>query len=74
MKASGSTLKPNESFGETHGVTKTYIKIYFPQALRKLISYTGSKSNKKVTLKTQETYFLRKTSKQLLYQENRVNH
>ena len=57
----GRTFRPNDSFEKkTHRAEKRSWKKYFPQSLRKLISSTGSKSNKEVTLKIRETSFLHK--------------
>ena len=46
------------------------LKRCFPEKLRKLISYTGSKSNEDVTLKTRELCFFNKYLKKSKIVEN----
>ena len=53
---------------KTHGAK--CLKRCFPEALRKLISYTGSKSNEEVTLKTRQLCFVNKNLKKSKIVEN----
>ena len=62
MEAKGGTLRPNESFGKTHRAEK---KLKNSTVLKKIRQFHRFKSNKEVTRKSSETYFLYRSPQKL---------